>query len=58
MQPLCEVDMKLWNKFLSSSINEKTAPDLAWEQDKGWVLERLADGKITILYFLSLSHLT
>ena len=27
------------------------APDLAWEQDKGWDLERLADGKITILYF-------
>ena len=30
---------------------KKPAPDLAWEQDKGWVLERLADGKITILYF-------
>lgn len=27
------------------------APDLALEQDKGCVLGRLADGKITILYF-------
>ena len=27
------------------------APVLTWEQDKGWDLERLADGKITILYF-------
>lgn len=26
------------------------APDLAWEQDKGWVFESLADDKITFLY--------
>lgn len=26
------------------------APNLAWEQDKGWIFERLTDDKITILY--------